>query len=64
MTNQPCLRNTLLGSLLVLVLAVQGGTLWQSAQSLRHNAPILAAEQDAFGVTRLSVDSVRPYIAH
>ena len=64
MTNHLCLRNTVLGSLLVLVLAIQGGTLWQSAQSLRGYAPMLANEQNSPAMTSLSADSLRPYIAH
>ena len=63
MTDPFCTRNLLLGALLALMLAIQGGTLWQSAVSLRGTAPVWAVQDNAPVMTGLAADGLRPHIA-
>ncbi|MCY4504417.1 MAG: hypothetical protein OXB87_00390 [Hyphomicrobiales bacterium] len=56
MTNPFCTRNLALGAVLALMLAIQGGTLWSSAVSLRNIAPALWASDSAPAMTSLAAD--------
>ncbi len=56
MTNPFCTRNLALGAVLALMLAIQGGTLWNSAVSLRNVAPALWAGDNAPAMTSLAAD--------